>query len=166
MYKVAILGCENSHANQFLKAVLNENLVSDIEFVGVYSHEPEAAAKLNELFGVPVAQSYDEFVGKVDGIIVTARHGDNHYKYAKPYLDSGIPVFIDKPITCTEEDAKAYTHTAAADNTPSAPEAGSTTTETTGSDNGAAQTADMAAVAVLASVLALGTAVVVSKKRR
>ena len=108
MYKVAILGCENSHANQFLKAVINENLVPDIEFVGVYSHEPEAAAKLNELFGVPVAESYDEFVGKVDGIIITARHGDNHYKYAKPYIESGIPMFIDKPITFCEEEAVAF----------------------------------------------------------
>ena len=91
-----------------MKTPIDNNLVPDIEFVGVYSHEPEAAAKLNELFGVPVAESYDQFVGKVDGVIVTARHGDNHYKYAKPYLESGIPVFIDKPITCSEEDAKAF----------------------------------------------------------
>ena len=108
MYKVAILGCENSHANNFLKAVLVDKIVDDIEFVGVYSHEMEAAQKLNEEFGIPVADSYDAFVGKVDGIIITARHGDHHYKYAKPYLDCGIPMFIDKPITCTEEDAKAF----------------------------------------------------------
>jgi predicted dehydrogenase len=37
--------------------------------------------------------------------MITARHGDNHYKYAKPYMDAGIPMFIDKPITCTEEEA-------------------------------------------------------------
>lgn len=108
MHKIAILGCENSHANNFLKAVLVDKIVTDVEFVGVYSNEPEAAAKLNAEFGVPVADSYDAFVGKVDGIIITARHGDNHYKYAKPYLDSGIPMFIDKPITCTEEDAAAF----------------------------------------------------------
>ena len=108
MYKVAILGCENSHANNFLKAVLVDKIVDDIEFVGVYSYDAEAAQKLNEEFSVPVADSYDAFVGKVDGIIITARHGDNHYKYAKPYLDCGIPMFIDKPITCTEDDAKAF----------------------------------------------------------
>ena len=108
MYKVAILGCENSHANNFLKAVLKDKIVDDIEFVGVYSYDMEAAQKLHDEYGVPVAESYDAFVGKVDGIIITARHGDNHYKYAKPYIDCGIPMFIDKPITCTEEDAKAF----------------------------------------------------------
>ena len=108
MYRVAILGCENSHANIFLDAVLKQKLVDDVEFVGVYSDNKEAALKLQKEFGVPAADSYDAFVGKVDGIIVTARHGDNHYKYAKPYIASGIPMFIDKPITCSEEDAKAF----------------------------------------------------------
>ena len=108
MFKVAILGCENSHANSFLKAVIKEKLVEDVEFVGVYSDDIEAANKLHNEFGVYVAESYDEFVGKVDGIVITARHGDNHYKYAKPYIESGIPMFIDKPITCTEEDALSF----------------------------------------------------------
>lgn len=108
MYKVAILGCENSHAGNFLKAVVKEKIVTDVEFVGVYSYDAEAAQKLSDEYGVAVAESYDDFVGKVDGIIITARHGDNHYKYAKPYMECGIPMFIDKPITCTEEDAKAF----------------------------------------------------------
>lgn len=108
MYKLAILGCENSHANNFLDAVLNKKLVEDVEFVGVYSDDRAAADKLQALFGVPVADSYDAFVGKVDGILITARHGDNHYKYAKPYLDCGIPMFIDKPITCSEEEAQEF----------------------------------------------------------
>lgn len=108
MYKIAILGCENSHANLFLNHVKDTDYKNVVEFVGVYSDETDAAQKLAEEFGVYVAKSYDEFIGKVDAIVITARHGDNHYKYAKPYIKSGIPMFIDKPITCTEEDAKEF----------------------------------------------------------
>ena len=108
MYKVAILGCENSHANSFLNLVMTRKVIENIEFVGVYSDDTEAAEKLHDEYGVYVAKSYDEFVGKVDGIMITARHGDNHYKYAKPYIESGIPMFIDKPITCSEEEAEAF----------------------------------------------------------
>ena len=107
MYKVAIIGCENSHATHFMRHVLTNKVITDMEFVGVYSYDRAAAEKLNEEFGVYVADSYDEFVGKVDGVVITARHGNNHYKYAKPYIESGIPMFIDKPITTTEEDARA-----------------------------------------------------------
>ncbi len=107
MFKIAILGCENSHANSFL-GQLRDGRHPDMEVVGIYSDEETPCQKLHDEFGVYVMKSYDELVGKVDGIMVTARHGDNHYKYAKPYLASGIPMFIDKPITCQGEEAVAF----------------------------------------------------------
>ena len=70
MYKVAIIGCENSHATHFMRHVLTNKAITDMEFVGVYSYDRAAAEKLNEEFGVYVADSYDEFVGKVDGIVI------------------------------------------------------------------------------------------------
>ncbi len=108
MFKIAILGCENSHANNFLDFLIKENKYPDIEVVGVFSEYEGASEKLTEEYGVYSMKSYDELVGKVDGIVVTARHGDNHYKYAKPYIDSKIPMFIDKPITVSEEDAASF----------------------------------------------------------
>lgn len=108
MYKIAILGCENSHANAFLDLIIKDKVYTDIEVLGVYSDDIEAANKLKETYGVNVAENYDEFMGKVDGIVITARHGDNHYKYAKPYIASGIPMFIDKPITVSEEEAEEF----------------------------------------------------------
>ncbi len=105
MYKIAILGCENSHANSFLKFIKEKEEFCDVEVVGVYSNERESAEKLASEFGVPVMDEYTDAVGRIDGLIITARHGDNHYKYAKPYIDSGIPMFIDKPITINEDEA-------------------------------------------------------------
>lgn len=105
MKRIAILGCENSHANNFLNFIRDDEKYRDVEVIGVYSHDENASKRLNETFGVPVLSSCDEAVGKVDGIIVTARHGDNHYKYAMPYIESGIPMFIDKPITINEDEA-------------------------------------------------------------
>ena len=108
MKKIAILGCENSHANAFLKYIKTKEEFSDIEVVGVYSDESESSEKLRDEFGVSIMDSYDEAVGKVDGIVITARHGDNHYKYAKPYIESGVPMFIDKPITVDEGEAVEF----------------------------------------------------------
>lgn len=108
MYKIAILGCENSHANTFLDYIIKDKKYPDIKVLGVYSDDAEAAKKVSDTYGVPVASSFDEYAGEADGIIVTARHGDNHYKYAKPYIKYGIPMFIDKPVTVSEEDANAF----------------------------------------------------------
>ncbi|MBR6708346.1 MAG: Gfo/Idh/MocA family oxidoreductase [Clostridia bacterium] len=108
MYKIAILGCENSHANSFLRYIKDHEQYHDIQVMGVYSIDREAAEKLHEQFDVPVMDSYDQFVGQLDGLIITARHGDYHYRFAKPYLNDGIPMFIDKPITVSEEDAAEF----------------------------------------------------------
>ncbi len=108
MYKIAILGCENSHADAFVDYIQNSGKVNDVEVVGVYSDEEDACQRLNEKFGVYTAKNYDEFVGKIDGLIITARHGANHYKYAKPYIESGIPMFIDKPIVICEKEAEEF----------------------------------------------------------
>lgn len=107
MYKIAILGCENSHANNFLR-LMAEGKYPEMEAIGIYSCEPEAVQKLHEKFGTPIMENYDSLRGQVDGVMITARHGDNHYKYAKPYLDDGIPMFIDKPITCSEAEAVEF----------------------------------------------------------
>ena len=107
MYKIAILGCENSHADAFL-GLIKDGKYPDVEVLGVYTNEPEAEKRMQDNFGVYCAKSYDEFVGKVDGIVITARDGRNHYKYAKPYIASGIPMFIDKPITSDEVEAVTF----------------------------------------------------------
>lgn len=107
MKKIVILGCENSHANSFLEFIKDNPKYSDVEVLGVYSEEVEAAQKLSQTYSVKVMNTYDEAVGQVDGVIVTARNGDNHYKYAKPYIESGVPMFIDKPVTVSKSDALA-----------------------------------------------------------
>lgn len=108
MKRIAILGCENSHADAFLKFIREREEFADLEVVGVYSEEADAVARLQERFAVPALAHYADAVGQLDGLIVTARHGANHYKYAAPYIESGIPMFIDKPITVDGEEAISF----------------------------------------------------------
>lgn len=105
MKKIVILGCENSHADMFLGFMKGNEKYADLQVAGVYSDDKTAAEKLAEKYGVKVMSAYDEAVCKVDGVIVTARHGNNHYKYAAPYIKTGVPMFIDKPITVNEGEA-------------------------------------------------------------
>lgn len=105
MKKVVILGCENSHADLFLQFLEEKPEFAGVEVVGVYSVEREAAEKLHQRFGVPVMETFGELAGQVDGVIVTARHGDKHYPFAEPYLQAGVTLFLDKPVAIREEDA-------------------------------------------------------------
>lgn len=108
MKKIVILGCENSHADKFLALIKDNPEFADLSCIGVYTDELPEAEKLRDKYGVEILPAYDAAVGQVDGVIVTARHGDNHYKYAKPYIASGVPMFIDKPITANPEEAVVF----------------------------------------------------------
>lgn len=116
MTKVAILGSENSHAWHFAAALSDKDgsrLYQDIELIGVYGDiSREDGRKGNEeiakVSSCPhFAGHYDDFLSEADAVMVTARHGDNHLKYAYKYIEKGIPVWIDKPITANEADAAA-----------------------------------------------------------
>ena len=108
MKNLVILGCENTHAFDMMNVLEKENLRDEYNIIGAYSTEERMVNGMNERFGVPIMKSFDEAAGKVDGVIITARHGDNHYKYAAPYIASGVPMFIDKPITADADEAVKF----------------------------------------------------------
>ena len=111
--KLAILGTENSHAFAFAKFIHTDPDFADMEIAGVYGYDPTANERLVKCgYVAHVASDPHEFVGKVDGVLVTARHGDHHYEYALPYIQSGANAFIDKPFTVRLDYAKAMVEAA------------------------------------------------------
>lgn len=98
--KIAILGTENSHAKAFAELIRDDGDFAGIEIVGAYGYDDAANQKLLDAGLVTrFAKSPDEFTNEVDGVLVTARHGDHHYEYALPYIKAGKAAFIDKPFT-------------------------------------------------------------------
>lgn len=57
-------------------------------------------------FGVEIVSSAEEMIGKVDAVMLELQEGNLHFVMAKPFIESGIPIFIDKPFTCSVNDAR------------------------------------------------------------
>lgn len=67
---------------------------------------PGFAEKMKE-YGVPLVDNPEELVGKVDAVLIESVDGSVHYNRAKPFIEAGLPTFVDKPFTCSLEQAKA-----------------------------------------------------------
>ena len=113
MIKIALLGIENSHAWHFASALApkeGEKKYPDFELIGFYGEEGREDTEVGKKKLAAMssctrfAAHYDDFLGEADAVMVTARHGANHLKYARKYLEAGIPVWLDKPITASPED--------------------------------------------------------------
>jgi predicted dehydrogenase len=92
---------------------------------GALSSTPKKAKASGAALGLDPSRSYGSFeemaeaeAGRADGIdavsIVTPNH--MHFPPAKAFLDRGIHVICDKPLTSTLEDAHAFSDTVAASN--------------------------------------------------
>lgn len=49
-----------------------------------------------------------EMIGKVDAVIVATDDGNEHVERCRPFVEAGIPMFIDKPLVNTEEDLSTF----------------------------------------------------------
>lgn len=49
-----------------------------------------------------------EMIGNVDAVIVATDVGDEHVERCRPFVEAGIPMFIDKPLVNKEEDLKTF----------------------------------------------------------
>lgn len=65
----------------------------------------EAFARLYQ--GVEVVGHYADMVGEVDGVILDDFSSCLHYKHlARPYLEAGVPMFINRPFALNLQDAR------------------------------------------------------------
>lgn len=114
MYRVGILGAENSHADAFAKIFntsKDENgnlLYPDIRVVAVGGRYPEANQKVYNDYGLEfLSEKPGDMLGRIDALMVTARDGKYHYSFAEPYIKAGLPAFIDKPFAVEGSEALA-----------------------------------------------------------
>ena len=97
-------GTKGGHALNILN-ILSE--IDEVKVCGLYGDVAEEALDLANAFGVDfVAQEPEDLLDKVDAVFVLTRRGDRHKNLAMPFIKKGLPVFIDKPFTCSVAEAE------------------------------------------------------------
>jgi virulence factor len=59
-----------------------------------------------EACGVAIVDSPEQLLGQVDAILVLSLCGDAHLEHARPFLEAGVPTYVDKPFACSLADAQ------------------------------------------------------------
>ena len=108
-FRVLIAGIENGHAKEIIH-YLNVDRPKGIpvRVVALVAGTPERTSELAELGGIDtIVASAGEIRDEVDALIVTSRDGALHKDIAVPFLESGKPVWVDKPLATSVADAEA-----------------------------------------------------------
>jgi len=116
VYKIGIVGSDNSHAitfSQIANGVDQANHVPGFEATHLFGFDETRNKEVADKGRIPkVVGDPSEMMGEIDIAFVVFRHGGMHLRYARPFIEGGIPVFVDKPITVTTSDARSLVHLA------------------------------------------------------
>ncbi len=75
------------------------------ELVGVCDASVERAKVVADELGVPVIELYQDLIGRVDAVTI-ASTTRTHYEIAKFFLENGVHVNVEKPMTVTIAEAE------------------------------------------------------------
>ncbi len=62
--------------------------------------------QLQEKYGIEIVDTIAELCRRVDGVLLTSNDGRVHLAQAREIISAGKPLFIDKPLASTLEDAR------------------------------------------------------------
>jgi len=86
----------------------NEVFVDDAKVTHIWTQDQSLSKQIAKVSRIPVVvKSLQDMVGEVDGVILARDDSENNLSHAEPFLEAGLPIFIDKQLATTEHEFQA-----------------------------------------------------------
>jgi len=81
--------------------------IEGLKVTHAWTQDPELTDKLCKACLIPNSVSRrEELIGKVDAVIIARDDYQSHFETAMPFLDAGLNVFVDKPLSLETRELK------------------------------------------------------------
>lgn len=75
----------------------------------IWTDDPEDAEKVARASLIPhVVESAEDVIGQVDAVIIATDKGHEHVERCRPFVEAGLPIFVDKPLVDNEQDLNVF----------------------------------------------------------
>jgi predicted dehydrogenase len=118
MIRLGIVDFDTSHVVEFTKR-LNHIDIAEDQWVkgarvvagvpGTSLISPDRIPGYTETlrkYGIEILNEPSELLGKIDAVLIESVDGGVHRERAIPFLERGIPTYVDKPFACSLADAR------------------------------------------------------------
>ncbi len=107
MIRIGTVNIDTSHAPSFAEILLKEDRA---RYTAIYNDgfrtEGEVSDFIQKFGLVKRYTSLEEMAGDIDVAFIQSCDWDRHIELSKPFVEAGVPVFIDKPIVGNMRDLK------------------------------------------------------------
>lgn len=105
MLRIGMVGAENFHALAFSKLanlpVCRGGCGLPARVTHIWGETPERTAFVAQQAEIPhIVAAPGALLGQVDAVMVVLRRGSAHLAAARPFLEAGMPTWVDKPLAC------------------------------------------------------------------
>ena len=110
-YDPAVMaGCGFAAIPKYLGAEPPENLgIPGVQVTHVWCDDPAETVKVARAAFIPHVLAYPEdAIGSVDAVVIPTDRGWEHVDRARPFIEAGLPLLIDKPLCDREEDLRQF----------------------------------------------------------
>lgn len=86
-----------------------EFLIGKAQVTHVWTQEYAESEKIARATKIKtICKNKNEMIGQVDGVIIARDDYEVHFEFAKPFLEAGIKVFMDKPLSLNTEELRYF----------------------------------------------------------
>lgn len=95
---------------QYLGAAPEGELgIPGVSVTHIWCDDRADAEKIAKATFIPnIVDKPEDVIGQVDAVIIPTDKGWEHLERARPFIEAGIPIFIDKPLTDRADDLKQF----------------------------------------------------------
>jgi len=119
MLRLGIVDFDSSHCIEFTRRFNHVGLTPD-QYVdgarvvagwpGTSTMAPDRIPEFRDQMlaaGIPLVDEPGQLIGQIDAILILSLCGAAHLERVRPFLNAGVPAYVDKPFACTLGDTLA-----------------------------------------------------------
>lgn len=112
MIRLGIVSLESTHVDAFCR-IFNSDPSEPTRLEGAtvvalcnQDNDPARVAELQHQWKIEIVVNRpSDLLDMVDAVLLCGRDGSRHLEQARPFLEAGLPVFVDKPMALDLDDA-------------------------------------------------------------
>ncbi|HNC23484.1 MAG TPA: Gfo/Idh/MocA family oxidoreductase [Opitutaceae bacterium] len=108
--RAAMASCPYAGIPIYLGGQPHESVrVPGVQVTHLWTDNPTEAPHVAQASLIPhVVARPEDVIGHVDAVLVSTDDGTDHVRRARPFVEAGLPVFVDKPLATTVEDLRTF----------------------------------------------------------
>jgi predicted dehydrogenase len=83
--------------------------IPDAQVTHIWADNPAEARLVAQAALIPtVVERPEDVIGQVDAVLIATDNGSEHVALCRPFIEAGIPIFVDKPLVDNEPDLQTF----------------------------------------------------------